>query len=64
MSPALIQTHSHTGDLPDHVLRDVLPLAGGAGAPVIPGLMEPITEISELEAFVEETRGLLSRYED
>jgi acetyl/propionyl-CoA carboxylase alpha subunit len=29
-------------------------LAGGAGAPVIPGLMEPITEISELEAFVEE----------
>ena len=29
-------------------------LAGGAGAPVIPGLMEPITEISELEAFVDE----------
>ncbi len=29
-------------------------LAGEAGAPVIPGLMEPIAEISELEAFVDE----------
>jgi acetyl-CoA carboxylase biotin carboxylase subunit len=29
-------------------------LAGGAGAPVIPGLMEPIEEIAELEAFVDE----------
>ena len=29
-------------------------LAGAAGAPVIPGLMEPITDISELQAFVDE----------
>ena len=29
-------------------------LAAAAGAPVIPGLMEPIGEISELEAFVDE----------
>ncbi len=29
-------------------------LAGAAGAPVIPGLMEPIKEISELHAFVDE----------
>jgi acetyl/propionyl-CoA carboxylase alpha subunit len=29
-------------------------LAGGAGAPVIPGLMEPITDMAELEAFVDD----------
>jgi acetyl-CoA carboxylase biotin carboxylase subunit len=29
-------------------------LAGKAGTPVIPGLMEPITDVAELEAFVDE----------
>ncbi|MCG6949107.1 MAG: acetyl-CoA carboxylase biotin carboxylase subunit [Acidobacteria bacterium] len=29
-------------------------LAGRAGAPVIPGLMEPISEVAELETFVDE----------